>query len=257
MRSASTTMPAHERASRGAAGSRAGSSSRAGSRARREECEMSRSCHSATFSSAGLGVAAQHPREAGDLLGLDRVALVRHRARALLARRGTAPATSRTSVRCRWRISVAKRSSPAPGQRDRLQQLGVAVARRRPAWRRPRAARPEPREHALPRTPGSCAAYVPTAPEIAPTATCANARSQALARCGAASNAKPASLTPNVVGSACTPCVRPTHSVSHVLARRARPAPRRARAAPGTISSPAARSCSASAVSSTSEEVRP
>src|SRR3954463_9143901 len=52
------------------------------------------------------------------------------------ARNGSS--TSRTSVRCRWRNSVAKRSRPAPGralararagQRDRLQQLGVAVAR--------------------------------------------------------------------------------------------------------------------------------
>ena len=59
---------------------------------------------------------------------------------------------------------------------------------------------------------------MPTAPEIAPVAACSNARSSRSAlRC--ASNAKPASLRPNDVGSACTPCVRPTHSVSGVLAR--------------------------------------
>ena len=57
-----------------------------------DECEMSRSCHSATSSSAGLQVAAQHAGQPAELLGLHRVALVRHRARALLlARRGTAP----------------------------------------------------------------------------------------------------------------------------------------------------------------------
>ena len=49
-----------------------------------DECEMSRSCQSATFSSAGHGVAAQQPRQADDLLAADRVALVRHRRRALL-----------------------------------------------------------------------------------------------------------------------------------------------------------------------------
>ena len=52
-----------------------------------EECEMSRSCHSATFSSAGRHIAAHHPREAGEVLGQHRVALVRHRRAALLPRR--------------------------------------------------------------------------------------------------------------------------------------------------------------------------
>ena len=37
---------------------------------------------------------------------------------------------------------MAKRSRPGAGQRDRAEQLGVAVARRRPASRRPRARRP-------------------------------------------------------------------------------------------------------------------
>ena len=96
---------------------------------------------------------------------------------------------------------------------------------------------------------------MPTAPEIAPTAAAANAASSRSAlRC--ASIAKPASLRPNEVGSACTPCVRPTHSVS--ACSRARSASTRASSfAPGTITSPARRSCSASAVSSTSEEVSP
>ena len=48
---------------------------------------MSRSCHSATFSSAGSDIAADHPREAREVLGQHRVALVRHRRAALLARR--------------------------------------------------------------------------------------------------------------------------------------------------------------------------
>ena len=48
---------------------------------------MSRSCHSATFSIAGITARADHAGEAGEVLGQHRVALVRHRARALLAGR--------------------------------------------------------------------------------------------------------------------------------------------------------------------------
>ena len=71
-----------------------------------------------------------------------------------------------------------------------------------------------------------------------------------------ASNAKPASFNPNVVGSACTPWVRPTVSVSRCSRARSASAATSSRAA-GRITSPAARICSASAVSSTSDEVRP
>ena len=46
---------------------------------------MSRSCQSATFSSAGSHVAAHHAGKPGEVLGQHRVALVRHRRGALLA----------------------------------------------------------------------------------------------------------------------------------------------------------------------------
>ena len=46
---------------------------------------MSRSCHNATFSSAGITAAADQPGEPGQVLGQDRVLLVRHRRAALLA----------------------------------------------------------------------------------------------------------------------------------------------------------------------------
>ena len=46
---------------------------------------MSRSCQSATFSMPTSGVAAQHPRAARHALAEDRVALVGHGRRALLA----------------------------------------------------------------------------------------------------------------------------------------------------------------------------
>jgi hypothetical protein len=71
-----------------------------------------------------------------------------------------------------------------------------------------------------------------------------------------ASIAKPASLIPNVVGSAWTPCVRPTQMVSTCSRARCASASKSPRA-PATTISPAAVSWSASAVSSTSLEVRP
>jgi hypothetical protein len=61
---------------------------------------------------------------------------------------------------------------------------------------------------------------------------------------------------PNVVGSAWTPCVRPTQTVS-TCSRARRAITATSSRAPAVTISPAARSCSASAVSSTSEEVRP
>ena len=45
---------------------------------------MSRSCQSATFSSAGRDGGAHQPRQPGQVFGQHRVALVRHRGRALL-----------------------------------------------------------------------------------------------------------------------------------------------------------------------------
>ena len=50
-----------------------------------DECEMSRSCQSATFSSPTTAARAHDAREPADPLGDDRVPLVRHRRRALLA----------------------------------------------------------------------------------------------------------------------------------------------------------------------------
>ena len=89
---------------------------------------MSRSCQSATFSIADLGVAAQDPREPADPLADDRVALVRHRARALLAL-----AERLLDLAHLGALEVADLGREAlqagARQRDRAQQLGVAVAR--------------------------------------------------------------------------------------------------------------------------------
>ena len=89
---------------------------------------MSRSCHSATSSSAGLSVAPQHAREPGDLLALDRVALVRHRARTLLA---GAERLARLADLGALQMPDLGREPLQAGARegDRLRELGVAVAR--------------------------------------------------------------------------------------------------------------------------------
>ena len=96
---------------------------------------------------------------------------------------------------------------------------------------------------------------MPTAPESLPTRIPSSARASRT-RSRSSSNAQPASLRPNVVGSAWTPCVRPIVIVRAVLlgprddgGERALDAveDQRARVA----------DCSDSAVSSTSDEVSP
>jgi len=96
------------------------------------------------------------------------------------------------------------------GERDRLQQFGVAVAR--DDLRGDGLAADARRCSTRSSNSGLVTAYVPTAPDIAPTDACAKARSSRSAL-RAASIAKPASLTPKVVGSAWTPWVRPTQTV--------------------------------------------
>ena len=120
-------------------------------------------------------VPAEHPREADDLLGLDRVALVRHRARALLA------AAER----------LAHLADLGPGEVAKLGREPLHARRPRArspasssAWRsrgttwvetgsRARPSRASTRSS----NSGEVAEYVPTAPESAPTATWAKARS--------------------------------------------------------------------------------
>ena len=76
----------------------------------------------------GLGVAAQHAREPGDALGRDRVALVRHRARALLL--PGAERLARLEHLGALEVADLRRQALEAGarERDRLQQLGVPVA---------------------------------------------------------------------------------------------------------------------------------
>ena len=89
---------------------------------------MSRSCQSATFSMPGDEVAAQHARQAAELLGLHRVALVRHRARALLR----AGAERLLDLAHLGALEVAdldrERLDGRAERRARVEHLGVTVA---------------------------------------------------------------------------------------------------------------------------------
>ncbi len=86
---------------------------------------MSRSCQRALFSRpAGRSRAPRGPGRRS--ARVDRVPLVGHGRRALLAL-AEGSSASRTSVRCRWRISSAIFSSDEPPRPGR-EELGVAVA---------------------------------------------------------------------------------------------------------------------------------
>ena len=87
--------------------------------------------------------------------------------------------TSRTSVRCRWRISSANDSIARADRRARVQHLGVPVAREHLRRRAPASS---PRcSHTYCSTAGSTFEYVPTAPDSLPTAIASRARAQPLA----------------------------------------------------------------------------
>ena len=217
-----------------------------------EEWEMSRSCHSATSSSPACALPRStraSPTSCSDLIGLRLWGIA-------LDPFWPAPngsLTSPTSVLARLRISVANRSIPAPATaivlsssawRSRGTTWVDTGSRSSPSLRSTRSSKS-----------GEVAEYVPTAPEIAPTSTCANARSS-LRALRSASKANPASLTPNVVGSAWIPCVRPTHSVSTCSRARSAKAVTSLRET-GSTTSATRRSWSASPVSSTSLEVNP
>ena len=88
---------------------------------------MSRSCQSATFSSPTSALprtTRASPQMRSAVIGLRLCGI----ADEPFWPRPNGSSTSRTSVRARCRISVAKRSSEAASERERRQQLGVAVA---------------------------------------------------------------------------------------------------------------------------------
>ena len=138
------------------------------------ECEMSRSCHSATFSSAAWALprsTRERPVMRSDTTGLRLCGIADEPFWPL----PNGSSTSRTSVRCRWRISVAKRSRPAPA--SAIAESSSACRSRgttcveigsvfRPSLRATRSS-----------YSGPSVANVPTAPEIA-AVIWSNARSR-------------------------------------------------------------------------------
>ena len=170
---------------------------------------MSRSCHSATSSSAANAFPRStraRPTTCSDLIGLRLWGIELEpfwpRAERLLAPRHLGPG----EVAHLGREAL----DACAGQRDRLSSS--AWRSRGTTWVETGSRASPSRASTRSSNSGEVAEYVPTAPEIAPTATWSNARVRRSAfRC--ASNAKPASLIPNVVGSAWMPWVRPTHSV--------------------------------------------
>ena len=129
--------------------------------------------------------------------------------------------TSPISVFCRPRISSANFSSDAAviasavissACRSRWMTCDETGAGSRPSRSQTRAS-----------IAGSRCANVPTAPEILPTDTMSRARStRSRSRCSSAYHS--ASFTPNVIGSACTPCVRPIIGVRRCSSARSRTA---------------------------------
>ncbi len=161
--------------------------------------------------------------------------------------------TSPISVFCRPRISSAKVSSEA-AQIARVVSSSACRSRAMicddtgAGWRPSRA-------QTAPSIDGSRWAKVPTAPEIRPTATVDRARrSRTTSRCSCEYHV--ASFRPNVIGSAWTPWVRPIITVCRCSSARRRTTGSSASIRP-RIWSVASTICSASAVSTTSEDVRP
>src|SRR6266542_3583394 len=161
--------------------------------------------------------------------------------------------TSRTSVRARCLISRAMRSRVAAvAAKD---QQNSACTSRWITWLVASAGRIPSCAHTYSSTLGSIWEYVPTTPDSFPTATTSRARLRR-SRSRTSSNAHRASLCPNVVGSACTPWVRPMQRVNSCSNARRRTTPSSV-STRWRIRSIAARSCRASVVSTTSLEVSP
>ena len=191
-----------------------------------DECEMSRSCHSATSSSAGAGVRAQQAREPAQVLGQDRVLLVRHRRASPSAPCRTPPSPRRP--RCaasggrRARSARSRcRAAPAPEvarRGDRARRSASATVSRREAERR--------------RAPRCSIAGIEVgvgadrAGDLADRDLLARATRAPPARARARRTSR-ANTRPAVIGSAWMPCERPIVGVARCSSARRRQAARR------------------------------
>ena len=257
MRSASTTHARRTSAHRrGAACSRAGSSSRAGSTRSTDECEMSRSCHSATFSSPACALPRStraRPAMRSDMIGLRLCGIALE---PFCARPGTAPRPR--APRCaagggpRWRSARGRRPASAIACSSSAWRSRAHHLRRDRLARAARAARaPAPRSRG--RAPRRCRPR----PRSRPTDACANARSSRSAlRCGLEGEA--GELQPERRRLGVHAVRAPDAQRRPVLARPLRPAPSTSSRAPASDHLAGLRAAAAPApVSSTSEEVSP
>ena len=154
------------RAAAGSAGAArsATSSDESGSTMRStEECEMSRSCHSATSCSPACRLDRDDAGQPADRLGGDRVALVRHRRRALLARLEPLLHLAHLGA-----LQVAQ----LDGDQPRTSRRSTAHAQSNSAWRSRAITcvagtgrQAEARRRRSASTAGSMLEYVPTAPD--------------------------------------------------------------------------------------------
>ena len=171
---------------------------------------MSRSCHSATFSSAACALPRStraRPEICSLLIGLRLCGIAE---RALLA--GPERLLSLAHLRALQVADLGREPLEAGArERDRPEQLRVAVARRRPAWRllarEPQAVEHAPLELGAGRGVGADRAGDRADRDLLEGAVAA-------ARVAVRLEREARELEPKVVGSACTPCVRPTQSVS-------------------------------------------
>ncbi len=199
------------------------------------------------------GVRPHDPRDPADALGRDRVALVRHRRRALLAaaeRLLDLAHLGAGEMADLGREAIERRGE----QGERREQLGVPVALQ-DLRRARRGLEAEPLAGDALHLGLGGGVGADGAGELARRAG-PRSRGRAAPGRGRGANAQPASLSPNVVGSAWTPCVRPMHIVSRCSSARATTAPK-ARSSPSSTSAPASCTASESAVSSTSDDVSP
>ena len=197
---------------------------------------MSRSCQRATFSSptsAAARTTRASPQIRSATTGLRLCGIAEEPFWPL----PNGSCTSATSVRARWRISTREALQRGRGDRERGEQLRVAVAL--DDLRRGRLGlEAEPLAGDALDLRVDRRVVADRAGELAdPHAFERRARRGPVPR--SSSNAQTASLRPNVVGSAWTPCVRPIVSVSRCSSARATTASN-ARSMPSRISSPAA-----------------
>ena len=184
-----------------------------------DECEMSRSCQSAMFSNAAWQLPRMQPRQADDLLAADRVALVRHRRRALLALGERLLHLADLGL---LQAANLERELLERGRRDRQrrQQLGVAIALNHLRRDRRRLEAEPAADVGLDRR-RQVRERADRARQLADADTVARARrTRSMSR--PISAYQSASFSPNVIGSACTPCVRPIIGVRRCSKARSR-----------------------------------